>query len=333
QKYIQDNYGSENEKFKQNFETLLQTSAISDTQKIIILPVDQGFEHGPHKSFMKNPKGFDPWYHYNLASHQYINGFAAPMGMLESTNSLSKICKKISFEEQCKYNTCINTEHDQKIKYVPTILKLNSNNYFYSSDKSSEPDQCFTASTEDAVRLGCIGIGITIYPGSKNFNKMAEKAAKEIREAKKHGLVVIIWAYPRGALLNNSNNDIDSKRAQNTVDVTAYAAHIACLMGAHIVKVKLPSELQQTYWKENQDIASCEGMVEAVKKIKESCFDGRRMVIFSGGSYNNDQDLIDLAKAIKEGGGDGLIIGRNLFQRTLEDANQLINDIAATFQN
>ena len=205
-KNILNNYDSENSGSKTNLYRILMHGNLKGTGRVIILPVDQGFEHGPIRSFMKNPEAYDPHYHYQLAIDAELSAYAAPIGWLEAGAD--------TFAGQ-----------------IPTILKLNSNNSLVN--KSNSPDQAMTASVKDALRLGCCGVGITIYPGSDNCVEMLEEAKEIVREAKYYGLVVVIWSYPRGEGI--------SKEGETALDICAYAAHIAALLGAHIIKVKPPA--------------------------------------------------------------------------------------------
>ena len=344
--FIKENYFCENITLIKNLLYFFLYGKLEGTDTLLILPVDQGFEHGPHRSFEKNEEGFDPIYHYNLAKKSGLSAFAAPLGIMELVHT---------------YKQNSPEENNSKYSNIPLVLKINSNDYFSASNQNTDPDQAIIADVDDAIRLGCIGIGITIYPGSANFQNMAEKLSYIIRKAKKEGLVVIIWAYPRGSSLRRSNNGIEAKEAPNTVDVVSYAAHIACLMGAHIVKVKMPS-YPKTYWKDlqlNQKLCDIEreGVINPedkaeintsiedfnakkcyernkffIQEIRKSCFNGRRFVIFSGGLYTkSDEDILSSVKSIGENMGSGSIIGRNIFQREEQEAIKLINKIINSY--
>jgi class I fructose-bisphosphate aldolase len=203
---ILSHYESDNPGVKANLYRIMMHGNLAGTGKLLILPVDQGFEHGPDKSFAKNEESYDPLYHYKLAIDAGLSAYAAPLGMLEAGAS--------EFAGQ-----------------VPTILKLNSSNSLYG--KSLAPDQAITSSVDDALRLGCSAVGMTIYPGSDKSLEMMEEAAEIIKEAKSKGLPTVIWSYPRGGNL--------SKEDETALDVCSYASHMAALLGAHIIKVKVPS--------------------------------------------------------------------------------------------
>ena len=293
---ILQNYYSENPGVVANLRKILMQGKLGGTGKLLILPVDQGFEHGPERSFFKNSDAYDPMYHFELAIESGLSAYAAPLGMLAVG--------------AYKYAGSI-----------PLILKLNSSSILFP--KGNDPDQAFTATVDDALRLGCSGIGITLYPGSVYYKSMLEKAKDIISYAKMRGLVVVIWSYPRGG-------DI-TKAGETALDVISYAAHMACLLGGHIIKVKLPSS-----YVEKKDLSDCykdvETLSDRVKVIKRSCFNGRRLVVFSGGSSKTDEELLNDISAIKEGGGDGSIIGRNSFQRDKEGAIKLLNSIIGIYQ-
>jgi class I fructose-bisphosphate aldolase len=285
---------------KKNLARMLLQGKLGGTGKMVILPVDQGFEHGPARSFSVNPAAYNPHYHYQLALDAGLNAYAAPLGMLEAGVDTFK-------------------------GKLPTILKINSNNSLVAKD--AYPDQAVTASVGDAVRLGCAAIGYTIYPGSHQAYDMLEELREISEEAKAKGLAVVVWSYPRGAGL--------SKDGETAIDVTAYAAHIAALMGAHVIKVKPPTahieqaEAKKVYEQEKIPVGT---LAERIAHIKQATFGGRRIVIFSGGGAKSNAEVLDEVKAIAAGGGDGSIMGRNAFQRPKAEAESLLNDIINVYK-
>jgi class I fructose-bisphosphate aldolase len=287
-------YENDNAGVKTNLVRMLNHGTLAKTGKMIILPVDQGFEHGPARSFACNPDSYHPHYHFKLAIDAGLNAYAAPLGWLEAGAA--------TFAGQ-----------------IPTILKLNSANSLYPTGEGHAPFQAITASVNDALRLGCVGVGFTIYPGSSVSYAMMEQIRAMAEQAKAHGLVVIIWSYPRGEAL--------SKAGELALDVCAYAAHIAALLGAHIVKVKLPNaHLEQLDAKKAYELAGIEmdTLAKRVAHVKQAVFAGRRLVIFSGGAAKGDAEVLSDTLAISEGGGDGSIIGRNAFQRPQAQALELL---------
>ena len=297
-KSIISNYDETPSGVKMNLARILMHGKLAGSGKMVILPVDQGFEHGPVRSFAKNPDAYDPHYHYKLAIDAGLSAYAAPIGFLE--------CGADKFAWQ-----------------IPTILKLNSSN---SLAGKTAPDQALTSSPKDAVRMGCAGVGMTIYPGSPKMLEMLEEAKEVAKEARALGLAVVIWSYPRGGDL--------SKEGETAIDICSYAAHMAALVGAHMIKVKLPtahveqSEAAKVYQSEGVKIDSLEARI---RHVVQSCFNGKRIVIFSGGVAKSQDELMSDALAIKNGGGSGFIIGRNSFQRKKEDALKLLADIVSTF--
>ena len=279
---------------------LLRQGKLGGTGKLVILPVDQGFEHGPARSFAKNPAAYDPHYHYQLAIDAGLSAYAAPLGFLEA--GVETFAGKI-----------------------PTILKMNSANSL--APKDGPPDQAVTASVADAVRLGCVAVGFTIYPGSLHAYKMMEEIQEIANEARAKGLLVVIWSYPRGGNL--------SKDGETAMDVCAYAAHMAALLGAHIIKVKPPTqhieqaEAKKVYDEQKIPIAT---MTERISHVKQACFAGKRIVVFSGGNAKSEKDLLDEVRAIRDGGGNGSIIGRNTFQRPRAEALKLLDSIVRIYK-
>ncbi len=286
---------------KSNLCRILMTGRLAGSGRMIILPVDQGFEHGPARSFAANPPAYDPHYHYRMAIEAGLNAYAAPLGMLEAGAD--------SFAGQ-----------------IPTILKINSSNSLVPN--SSPKDQAITSSVGDALRLGCAAIGFTIYPGSSTALEMFEEIAAMAEQAKQYGLAVVIWSYPRGESL--------SKEGESAMDVCAYAAQIAALLGAHVIKVKLPtSHLEQdaarkVYEAQGIDISSPS---ERVRHVMQSAFEGRRIVVFSGGAKRGTESVFDDARAIRDGGGNGSIIGRNTFQRPKAEARAMLERLVRIYKN
>jgi len=281
-------YEGENPGVKAKLHSILMAGKLGGTGKMIILPVDQGFEHGPARSFAANPEAYDPHYHYQLAIDAGLNAYAAPLGMLEAGA-------------------------DTFAGAIPTILKVNSANSLLPDEMPKH--QAVTASVDDALRLGCAAIGFTIYPGSSASLEMFEEIAAMRAEAAARGIATVIWSYPRGETL--------SKDGETAMDVTAYAAQIAALLGAHIIKIKLSTDhLEQKEAKkvfEDNSIAIAT-QADRVAECVRSAFNGRRIMVFSGGAAKGENAVFDDARAIRDGGGNGSIIGRNSFQRKREDA-------------
>lgn len=292
-------YGSENAGVKSNLARVLNHGTLKGTGKCLILPVDQGFEHGPARSFAVNPPGYDPRYHFQLAIEAGCNAYAAPLGFLEAGAA--------EFAGE-----------------IPMILKVNNHDVLYDE---KDPISAVTSGVHDALRLGCVAVGFTIYPGSAHCKEMYEQLRQIALEAKDHGLAVVVWSYPRG-------NQI-SKEGETAMDVVAYAAQIAAQLGAHVIKVKLPTDhLEQAAAKKVYEARQIpiKTLAERVRHVVQASFDGRRIVIFSGGATKEDDKAIfDEARAIRDGGGFGSIMGRNSFQRKKEDAVQFLRTIAGIY--
>lgn len=294
-KKILANYEGENPGVKGNLARMLMNGKLAGTGKMIILPVDQGFEHGPARSFAKNPAGYDPHYHYRLAIDAGLNAYAAPLGMLEAGAD--------TFAGQ-----------------IPTILKCNSANSLMSD--TAGKNQAVTATVQDALRLGCAAIGFTIYPGSDMALDMFEEISALRAEAASVGIPTVIWSYPRGEGI--------SKDGETAIDIAAYAAQMAALLGAHVIKIKLSTDhlenkdAKKVYEEQGIDIST---QAARVKHCMDAAFAGRRLVVFSGGAAKGADAVYDDARAIRDGGGNGSIIGRNSFQRSREDALDMLGKL------
>jgi len=290
-------YESDNPGTKTNLARILMTGKLGGTGKMVILPVDQGWEHGPARSFAPNPPAYDPHYFPQLAVDAGLNAYAAPLGQIEAAA-------------------------DSYAGSIPLILKMNSSN-----SHATTKDQAITASISDALRLGCTAVGFTIYPGSDQAFEMIEEIREITEEAKSVGLAVVLWSYPRGGDL--------SKDGETAIDVTAYAAHMAAQLGANIIKVKPPTDFieskdaRKVYDAQKIDISS---LPARIAHVMESSFAGKRLVVFSGGAAKGTDAVYEEIRALRDGGANGSIIGRNSFQRSREDALELLSNVIKIYQ-
>ncbi len=296
---ILDCYRSENPGVLTNLARMLNHGRLAGTGRMIILPVDQGFEHGPARSFSVNPPAYDPAYHFQLAIDSGLNAYASLLGFLEATAA--------EFAGE-----------------IPLILKLNAHDLLH---EEKDPLGAQIASVSDALRLGCVAIGYTIYPGTAERRLQYEQLREVASEAKAAGLVVVVWSYPRGGGL--------SKEGETALDVIAYGAQIAALLGAHIIKVKMPTahlelpDAKKVY--EEMKIPHATA-TERVRHVVQSALNGQRIVLFSGGPKEDDEALFAEAHAIRDGGGFGSIIGRNSFQRDKTAALRLLDEMVRIYQ-
>ena len=291
-------YPSDSPGTKMNLARLLNTGTLAGTGKLVILPVDQGFEHGPARSFAPNPPGYDPEYHVQLAIEAGCNAYAAPLGSLEAG--------VVKFAGQ-----------------VPLILKLNNSD----SITKGEPASAVTGSVKDAVRLGCAAVGYTIYPGSGERNVLLQELREILEEAKEHSLPTVVWAYVRGAPVAKEN--------EQAVDLIAYAAQEAAQLGAHVVKVKPPKDqvaLPEAKPVYEKFAIPTKTLTDRVRHVVQSCFNGKRIIIFSGGEAKDTPAVLDEIRGIRDGGGFGSIMGRNAFQRPKDEALKLLRDVMGIYQ-
>ncbi len=287
-------YSSDSPGTLTNLARLLGSGKLGGTGKLVILPVDQGFEHGPARSFAPNPPGYDPDYHFQLALDAGCNAYAAPLGFLEAGAA------KFAGE-------------------IPLILKLNNSD---SLAKMDQPCSAITGSVDEALRLGCVAVGYTIYPGSGARNRQYEDLRAITEEAKRKGLAVVVWSYPRGAGV--------SKDGETAVDVAGYAAQIAAQLGAHVIKVKPPKDLVEGAEAKkvfDKYAIPTKTLADRVRHVVQSAFNGKRIVIFSGGEAKGTEDVLNEIRGLKEGGAFGSIMGRNAFQRPKAEALKLLDDV------
>jgi class I fructose-bisphosphate aldolase len=293
-------YESDNPGTKANLARILMAGRLGGTGKLVILPVDQGFEHGPVRSFAPNPAAYDPHYLFQLAIDAGLSAYASVLGMIEQGAD--------TFAGQ-----------------IPLILKVNSANTLQRGKEGA--DQAVHGSVDDALRLGCSAVGFTIYPASDAQFDMMEEVREIAAEAKAAGLAVVVWSYPRGGTL--------SKEGETGVDIVAYAAHMAALLGAHIIKVKPPTahveqkEAKAAYEKAGVDLST---LARRIAHVKQAAFAGKRLVVFSGGEAKDTEGLLAEIRALRDGGADGSIIGRNSFQRPREEALALLDQVIKIYQ-
>lgn len=294
---ILSNYAGESPAVIGNLRRMLNTGTLAGTGKMVILPVDQGFEHGPGRTFEPNPAGYDPFYHPALALKTGCNAYAAPLGFLDA------IAHKYA-------------------GVLPLILKVNNSDLLGSP---SAPASALTSSVKDAVRLGASAIGFTIYPGSQARNETYGQLRELIAEAREAGLPTVLWSYARGSM---------SKQGETALDVIAYAAHIACQLGAHVVKVKPPTaHLERDDSRKYYEKIARENLSDRIRHVMKACFDGRRIVIFSGGEAKGTDEVLAEIREIHKGGGMGSIMGRNAFQRSEPEAVKLLTDTMAIYKS
>ena len=262
-KKILNGYENTNAGIKTNLAKILMNGKLGGTGSLLILPVDQGHEHGPDKSFMVNPNAYDPIYHYKLAIEAGLSAYAAPLGFLEAGAE--------TFAGQ-----------------IPTILKINSSNSLISTKNQSK-----NGTVKEALRLGCSAIGFTIYPGSEFQYEMIEEFKEISLEASELGLPSVLWSYPRGPEIR--------KESETSIDIISYAAHIAALLGAHIIKVKPPTNLisdkgLEKYYSKHQ--INLNSLSERINHIEKCAFNSKRIVVFSG-KVKGDNEILEEIRELK----------------------------------
>ncbi len=250
---------------------------------MMLLPIDQGMEHGP-VDFFPNPPSANPEFQFNLAKEVNFSGIALHLGLAE------------------KYAT----------KYagrVPIVLKINGKTRIPSDSHALSP---MTASVEDAVRIGADAIGYTIYVGSPSQVADFTQFRKVKADADRYGMPVIVWAYPRGEA-------IEKKGGRNSLYAVDYAARVAAELGADVVKLNVPNDDPKKKSQQRPPYDKLDlNYEDSVRKVVESA--GKTLVLFSGGSKISDDDLISRAKTCIDVGANGLIFGRNLWQREWNEA-------------
>ena len=257
---------------------------------LLFLPIDQGLEHGP-VDFFANPDSVDPTFQLKLAEEGGYSGIVFHIGLAE------KYMKDFAGE-------------------VPLILKLNGKTNIPEDTYAFSPQ---TASVEDAVRLGADAVGYTLYVGSPAQDEDIQQFSEIREDCERFGMPLIMWAYPRGKA-------IEAKGGRDSLYAVDYAARVACELGADLVKLNFPEydeakagDLPKPY--DKMKLSSQEAMQKVVKSA------GRTLVLVSGGSKISDEDLLEKVKISMEAGVTGLIFGRNMWQRKLDEALKLTEKI------
>jgi class I fructose-bisphosphate aldolase len=260
---------------------------------LMLLPIDQGIEHGP-RDFFPNPASKDPDYQFRLAVEAGYSALACQIGMAS------------------KY-------YPDYAGQVPLILKVNG-----KTDIPSAADALSTcnASVEDAVRLGADAVGYTMYVGSPAQGEDLVQLRQVRQDCDRYGMPLIVWSYPRGEA-------IDKKGGRDSFYAIDYAARMAMEMGADVVKLNMPKINPE----KDKDAPSPYGelevdQAEAIRQCVESA--GRSLVVLSGGSKVDDETVLQNCRDIMAAGGSGVIFGRNVWQREWAEALEIIAQIKET---
>jgi fructose-bisphosphate aldolase, class I len=257
---------------------------------LLFLPIDQGIEHGP-RDFFPNPASKDPDYQFRLAAEAGYSAIACEIGLAT------------------KY-------YPDYAGQVPLILKLNAKTDVPPADEALSP---LNASVEDAVRLGADAVGYTLYVGSPKQEEDLVNVGRVRAECDRFGMPLVIWAYPRGAA-------IEGKGGRDSFYAIDYAARVAMEMGADVVKLNMP-KLNPDKDKDSPAPYNEGGFSqeEAIQHCVASA--GRSLVVLSGGSKVDDDQLLEQTRFIMQAGGQGVIYGRNVWQREWGDALEIIDQI------
>ncbi len=231
----------------------IKLNKILKNGKAMFLAYDHGLEHGPSDF---HDQDADPNYIIDIARKGKYNAIIFQKGIAE------------------KYNDKIRKSH------VPLIIKLNGK----TSLSGGEPISRQICSVKEALRLGAVAVGYTIYIGSKYESVMLQEFEKIEKEAHQSGLPVILWAYPRGEGIANKKPE----------ELMAYAARFGLEVGADIVKIAYHGTVKDLKW--------------AVKSA------GKTKVVIAGGLKDEESEVLNKVNEIMSAGCIGLAIGRNIWQ-------------------
>ena len=262
---------------------------------LLVLPIDHGLEHGP-VDFLGAPYAADPHHQFELAVRGGYNAIACQVGFAE------------------KY-------FPDYAGRVPLILKLNGKTNVPSDDEAHSP---LNADVEDAVRLGAHAVGYTLYVGSPLQSRHHEDLARVRRDCERYGIPLVVWAYPRGSA-------VEAKGGRDSLYAVDYAARVAMELGADVVKLNVPKKsekdelMPRAYRELDWDYA------EGARRVTASARD--TLVLFSGGSKESERDLMEKARMVMDAGAAGLIFGRNMWQRPLDEALEITGRVHELFED
>ena len=290
-----------------SLQTIFDSGRLRGTGYVSILPVDQGIEHSAGASFAPNPSYFDPENIVKLAIEGGCNAVASTLGVLGA------VSRKFAHK-------------------IPFIVKLNHNELL---SYPSNHDQIMFAQVEQAVDLGAVGVGATIYFGSGQSNRQIVEVSEAFRHAHEKGLVTVLWCYLRNAAFKKGDEDYHA-----AADLTGQANHLGVTIEADIIKQKLPDRnggygaigFGKTHPKVYDELSS-EHPIDLVRYQVANCYMGRMGLINSGGASGDDDFAAAARTAVinKRAGGMGLISGRKAFQRPMEKGVKLLHTIQSVY--
>ncbi len=262
---------------------------------MMFLPIDQGLEHGP-RDFFVNPAAADPEFELRLSHAGNFTGIVYQIG----------IASKYMYQYAGK---------------VPLVLKLNGKTEIPSDTQPLSP---LLAGVEDAVRLGALAVGYTLYVGSAMQTEDFKQFALVRKEAEAMGMPIIVWSYPRGEF-------VDAKGGKDSFYAIDYAARVAAEVGADVIKVNVPKvglpqeklgKMPKEYVQANSEMSQ----EDATRAVVHA--GGRSFMLFSGGEKESDADLVHKARLAMDAGATGLIFGRNMWQRPMEAALSMAHQMS-----
>jgi len=291
-----------------NLQAMWRHGRLGGTGYLSILPVDQGIEHSAAASFSKNPAYFDPNAIIELALAAECSAVATTLG------GLGIVARRYAHK-------------------IPFIVKLNHNELLTYPAKA---DQVLFATVRQAIDLGAMGVGATIYFGSQESTRQIHEISETFAEAHRNGLFTVLWCYLRNNAFKTPEADYDL-----SADLTGQANHIGVTIEADIIKQKQP-ENNGGYTALNfgrtdplvYSTLTTDHPVDLTRWQVVNCYMGRVGMINSGGESQGASDLTQAVRTAvinKRAGGMGLIVGRKSFQRPLDEGVELIHAVQDVF--
>lgn len=255
------------------------------TSHILLLAADHYIEH-PVKDLYGptiDPQTRNPEHVFNIAAVSNVSALATSLGLISryarSYTTISYIAKLNSKTDLVPLST--RDPYSGALWTIEQVMQLHQSG------------------------IAILGIGYTVYLGSEYESTMLNQAAQLIYQAHQHGLLAILWMYPRGKSVHQETDEA----------LIAGAAGIGCALGADIVKIKIPEKGKQT-------------VIDGLNLIATAA--GNTRVICSGGAKQDETTFIAMIQQCMEQTSiAGFAIGRNIFQLPLPKAIAVANKISS----
>jgi class I fructose-bisphosphate aldolase len=291
-----------------NLASVYAHGRLGGTGYLSILPVDQGIEHSAGASFAKNPAYFDPANLIELALEGGSSAIATTLG------GLGIVARRYAHK-------------------IPFIVKLNHNDFLHYPNTY---DEVMFGSVAQAVELGAVGVGATIYYGSPECDRQIQEVRTAFKRAHEMGLFTVLWCYLRNEAFKTKEADYHL-----SADLTGQANHMGVTIEADIIKQKQPENnggYNALKFGKTDPLVyeqlTTDNPIDLTRFQVVNCYAGRIGLINSGGESKGAHDMAQAVRTAvinKRAGGTGLIVGRKAFQRPMAEGVDLLHAVQDVF--